>query len=211
MYSVYLLLISVRFIKAENLDGRLFWPFRKRCLSKFSTSTNLGILAKLNQPYAQGYKRFLMKFCILIKWPIWHHPITGTTDQTSLFTDSPVRTELLLAQGTCIAYLNLKKSGRVKLSQLNRQSVQNQVTQHMSAKLSLVAGSWLFHDDDDDDVNLWQLGLFAKIGRCVSRLITIVKGQSVCNNNVTMSSLLASIKIFQLNSPLAWCVSNFGS
>ena len=164
MYSVYLLLISVRFIKAENLDGRLFWPFRKRCLSKFSTSTNLSILAKLNQPYATKYKRFLMKFCILIKWPIWPHPITGTTDQTGLFTDSPVKTEILLAQG--IVYLILNKSGLVKLSRWNRQSVQNQVTQHMSdmaAKLSLVAGSWLFHDEDDDDVNLWQLGLFAKI------------------------------------------------
>ena len=47
---------------------------------------------------------------------------------------------------------------------------------HDTAKLSLVAGSWLFHDEDDDDANLWQLGLFAKIGRCVSRFITTVMG-----------------------------------
>ena len=33
------------------------------------------------------------------------------------------------------------------------------LTRRMSdtAKLSLIAGSWLFHDDDDDDANLWQL------------------------------------------------------
>ena len=68
-----------------------------------------------------------------------------------------------------------------------------------TAKLSLVTGSWLFHDDDDDDVNLWQLGLFAKIGRCVSRLITIVKGVYVCNDNVAMFSPLKPIKIFRLN------------
>ena len=35
----------------------------------------------------------------------------------------------------------------------------------MEAKLSIVTGSGLFHDDDDDDVNLWQLELFAKIAR----------------------------------------------
>ena len=68
-----------------------------------------------------------------------------------------------------------------------------------TAKLSLVAGSWLFHDDDDDDANLCQLGLFAKIARCVSRFITIVKGVYVCNDNVAMFSPLAPIKIFQLN------------
>ena len=55
-----------------------------------------------------------------------------------------------------------------------------------TAKLSLVAESWLFHDENDDDANLWQLGLFAKIGKCVSRFITIVKGVYVCNNNVAM-------------------------
>ena len=69
----------------------------------------------------------------------------------------------------------------------------------MAVKLSLVADSWLFHDDDDDDANLWQLGLFAKIARCVSRFITIVKG--VCNENVAMFSPLAPIKIFRLNRP----------
>ena len=53
------------------------------------------------------------------------------------------------------------------------------------------AGSWLFHDDDD----LWQLGLFAKIERCVSRFITIVKGVNVYNDNVAMFSPLAPIKI----------------
>ena len=97
----------------------------------------------------------------------------------------------------------LKKSGRVKLSRWNWQSVQNQVTWHMSdtAKLSLVAESWLFHDENDDDANLWQLGLFAKIGKCVSRFITIVKGVYVCNNNVAMFSPLAPIKIFRLNRP----------
>ena len=68
-----------------------------------------------------------------------------------------------------------------------------------TAKLSLVAGSWLFHDDDDDGANLWQLGLFAKTGRCVPRLITIVMGVYVCNDNVAM---LAPIKIFRLNRPI---------
>ena len=67
------------------------------------------------------------------------------------------------------------------------------------AHLSLVAGSWLFHDDDDDDANLWQLGLFAKIGRCVSRFMTIIKVVYVCNDNVAMFSSLAPIKIFRLN------------
>ena len=71
------------------------------------------------------------------------------------------------------------------LSRRNRQSVQNQVTRRMSdkVKLSLVTGSWIFHDDDDDDANLWQLGLFAKIGRCVSRFITIVKGVYVTTSS----------------------------
>ena len=60
---------------------------------------------------------------------------------------------------TLIAYLILKKSGQVKMSQWNRQSVQNQVTRRMSnmaAELILVAGSWLFHEpaDDDDDANM---------------------------------------------------------
>ena len=102
-----------------------------------------------------------------------------------------------------IAYLILKKSGRVKLSRWNRQSVQNQVTRRMSntAKFSLVEDSWLFHKDNDDEVNLWQLGLFAKIGRCVSRFITIVKGVNVCNDNVAMFSPNAPIKIFRLNRP----------
>ena len=102
-----------------------------------------------------------------------------------------------------IAYLILKKSGRVKLSRWNRQSVQNQATRRMSdtEKLSLVAVSWLFHDGDDDDANLWQLGLFAKIGSCVSRFITIVKGVYVCNDIVAMFSSLAPIKIFRLNRP----------
>ena len=84
-------------------------------------------------------------------------------------------------------------------------SVQNQATQHvsdMAAKLSLVAGSWLFHDEDDDDVNLWQLGLFAKID--------YNSQGSVCNDNVAMFSLLGPIKIFQLNRPTqrgAWAIS----
>ena len=99
-----------------------------------------------------------------------------------------------------LAYLILKKSGRVKLSRWNRQCVQNQVTWRMSdmAKLSLVAGSWLFHDDD---ANLWQMRLFSKIGRCVSRFITIVKVVYVCYDNVAMFSPLAPIKIFRLNRP----------
>ena len=108
-----------------------------------------------------------------------------------------------------LAYLILKKSGRVPLSRWNRQSVQNQVTRRLSdtAKLSLVAGSWLFHDDDDDDANLCQMGLFAKIAiklhvaRFVSRFITIVKGVYVCNDNVATFSPLAPIKIFRLNRP----------
>ena len=76
---------------------------------------------------------------------------------------------------------------------------QNQVTQHMSAKLSLVAGSWLFHDDDDDDANLWQLGLFAKIGRCVSRFIKksrecmYVTKMSPCSRCLRLSKFSGSI------------------
>ena len=50
--------------------------------------------------------------------------------------------------------------------------------------LSLVTGSWLFHNDYDNDANFWQLGLFAKIGRCVSRFITIIKGVYVCHDNI---------------------------
>ena len=46
-----------------------------------------------------------------------------------------------------------------------------------------------------------QLGLFAKIGRRVSKFITIVKGVYVCNDNVAMFSPLAPIKIFRLNRP----------
>ena len=97
-------------------------------------------------------------------------------------------------------------SEEIRVSQLswwNQQSVQNQVTRCMSdtAKLSLVAGSWLFHDDDDDDANLWQLGLFAQIWRCVSRFIIIVKGVYVCNDNFAKFSPLAPIKIFRLNLP----------
>ena len=108
-----------------------------------------------------------------------------------------------------LAYLILKKYGRVKLSWWNRQSVQNQVTRRMSdiSKLSLVAGSWLFHDDDNDDANLWQLGLFTKIGRCVSRFITIVKGVYVCNDNVPMFPPLAPIKIFRLTRRDACAIS----
>ena len=60
--------------------------------------------------------------------------------------------------------------------------------------MSLVAGSWLFHDDDDDYANLWQLGLFAKIARCVSKFISR-------NDNVAMFSLLEPIKIFLLIGP----------
>ena len=99
-----------------------------------------------------------------------------------------------LSISTYIAYLILKKSGRVKLSRWNRQSVQNQVT-----RLSLVAGSWLFHDDDDDDdANLWQLVLFAKIARCVSRFITKVKGvyvttTSPCSRRLRLSKFSGSI------------------
>ena len=68
-------------------------------------------------------------------------------------------------------------------------------------EIDLITGSWLFNDGDDDDVNLWQLGLFAKIGRCVSRFITIIKGVYVCNDNVAMFSRLPPIKIFRLNRP----------
>ena len=60
--------------------------------------------------------------------------------------------------------------------------------------MSLVAGSWLFHDDGDDYANLWQLGLFAKIARCVSKFISR-------NDNVAMFSLLEPIKIFLLIGP----------
>ena len=69
-----------------------------------------------------------------------------------------------------------------------------------TAKLSLVAGSLLFHDDDNG-ANLWQLGPFAKIGRCVSRFITIVKGVYLCYDKVVMFLPLAPIKIFWLNQP----------
>ena len=87
-----------------------------------------------------------------------------------------------------LAYLILKKSGRVKFSRWNWQSVQNQVT-----RLSLVAFSLLFHEDDDD-ANLWQLGLFVKIAR-----IHHNSQGNVCNDNVAMFSPLAPIKIFRLN------------
>ena len=65
-----------------------------------------------------------------------------------------------------------------------------------TVKLSLVAGSWLFHDDD---ANLWQLGLFAKIGRSVSRFITIVKGvlyvtkTSPCSRRLRLSKFSGAI------------------
>ena len=138
-----------------------------------------------------------------------HRPLSTLTQGTTLDTQTRESRDLLLSGkvANCaprfICNLILKKSGRVKLSRWNRQSVQNQVTRRMSdtAKLSLVAGSRLFHDDDDDDANLWQLGLFAKIARCVPRFITIVKGVYVCNDNVAMFSSLAPIKIFRLNRP----------
>ena len=58
-----------------------------------------------------------------------------------------------------LAYLILKKSGRVELSRSNRLKKPGADM----AKLTSVAVSGLFYDDDDDDANLWQLALLSKI------------------------------------------------
>ena len=72
--------------------------------------------------------------------------------------------EVLTFKTASFSILDSEEIRASPVEPVNRQSVQNQVTRRMSdtAKLSLVAGSWLFHDDDDDDANLWQLGPFAK-------------------------------------------------